>query len=112
MIRSTENTEHYIWGENCEGWHLLKSDSLSVIEEKMPPGSSEKLHFHYRCQQLFYILSGQATFVVEGKVLVLKENQSIHIPEGSKHQISNEGNMDLRFLVVSELKSHGDREEV
>ncbi len=23
MLISIENAEHYIWGENCDGWHLL-----------------------------------------------------------------------------------------
>jgi hypothetical protein len=35
MIKSTENSEHYQWGNLCDGWHLLKSDTLSVIQEKM-----------------------------------------------------------------------------
>ena len=33
-IRDINNTEHYNWGEACDGWHLLKTDSLSVIQEK------------------------------------------------------------------------------
>jgi hypothetical protein len=52
-IKNTDNSEHYIWGENCDGWHLLKSDSLSVIQEKMPPGTKESLHFHSKAQQFF-----------------------------------------------------------
>jgi hypothetical protein len=52
-IKSTDNTEHYIWGDNCDGWHLLKSDSLSIIQEKMPAQTSEGLHFHNTAQQFF-----------------------------------------------------------
>jgi hypothetical protein len=40
MIKSTENAENYKWGNNCDGWHLLKSDSLSVIQERMPAGTT------------------------------------------------------------------------
>jgi hypothetical protein len=32
MIVSIENAEHYIWGEICDGWHLLKRDDMSVIQ--------------------------------------------------------------------------------
>ncbi len=39
-----ENAEHYSWGDICEGWHLLKADALSVIEERIPPGGSEVRH--------------------------------------------------------------------
>lgn len=55
-VKNTDNAEHYIWGENCDGWHLLKSDSLSVIQEKMPPGTKESLHFHSKAQQVNYTM--------------------------------------------------------
>ena len=109
MIISTENAEHYTWGANCDGWHLLRSDSLSVIQERMPPGTSEQLHHHERAQQVFYILSGTATFEINGVVETVNFGQSIHILQNVKHRILNNGDEDLHFLVISEPKSHGDR---
>jgi mannose-6-phosphate isomerase-like protein (cupin superfamily) len=109
MITSVSNSEHYQWGNNCDGWFLLKSETLSVIQEKMPPGSCELLHYHQKSQQVFFILSGSATFEVDGKVIVVKQNESIHIQPGLMHRISNESTVDLDFLVISEPKSHGDR---
>jgi mannose-6-phosphate isomerase-like protein (cupin superfamily) len=112
MVKSIENAEQYTWGVNCSGWHLLKTDTLSVIQEKMPPGASERLHFHAQAQQLFYILSGVASFEVEGRVVVVKANESIHIPSGTKHCLANKGDTALAFIVVSEPKSHGDRHDL
>ena len=109
MITSTENAEHYVWGGQCDGWHLLCSDSLSVIQERMPPGAYEQLHYHERAQQLFYILSGIATFEIEGGTKTVIKGQSLHIPGNTKHRILNNANEDLHFLVISEPKSHGDR---
>ena len=109
MITSTENAERYTWGSNCDGWPLLRSDSLSVIQERMPPGTSEQLHYHERAQQVFYILSGTATFEVEGEFKTVQVRESIHISPGQQHCIANNGNDDLHFLVISEPKSHGDR---
>jgi hypothetical protein len=45
---STENAEHYMWREVCDGWHLVSDANLSVIEERMPPGSQEQRHSHAR----------------------------------------------------------------
>ena len=45
-IVDTTNTEHYSWGNNCDGWHLVKSESLSVIKETMPGLTTEQLHYH------------------------------------------------------------------
>jgi len=109
MIISTENAEHFIWGDNCDGWHLLLSDSLSVIQERMPPGTSEQLHYHERAQQVFYILSGKATFEIEGEIKSIEANQSVAVQPGSKHRILNDAEVDLHFLVISEPKTRGDR---
>jgi len=35
------SAEHYSWGGICEGWHLAEADTLSVVEERIPPGGSE-----------------------------------------------------------------------
>ena len=107
--RSTETITPYKWGDNCLGWHLLESKDLSVIEEKMPPNTSETLHFHERAQQLFYIISGIASFTIEQEKVEAKAGESIHIPPKTIHQISNLQRTDLHFLVISQPKSHGDR---
>lgn len=112
MIKSVDNAEHYTWGDHCDGWHLLQSDSLSVIEERMPPGTSEQLHQHRHAQQVFYILSGTATFEIEGKHIAVKARESLHIPKGTKHLIANRGAEALVFLVISEPKAHGDRQNL
>jgi len=108
-MKSIENAEHYTWGDNCDGWYLLKTESLSVIREKMPPGTAEQLHFHLHAQQLFYMLSGVATFEIDGKATVVNAGESIHIPKTLKHCIANRSDKDLEFLVISEPKAHGDR---
>ena len=51
MIRSIENSAHYKWGTNSDGWHLLEADDLSVIEENVPPGEKEVRHYHNKSQQ-------------------------------------------------------------
>lgn len=111
-MKSIKNSEHYSWGNNCDGWHLLSTDGLSVIQEKMPPGTAEKLHVHTNAQQLFYILSGVATFEIDGQSSVVHANESIHIPKMTKHCIANKGDKELEFLVVSAPKSHGDRQNL
>lgn len=108
-IADTNTAEHYTWGEGCDGWHFVKTDSLSVIKETMPGMSSEKPHYHQKSQQFFYILSGEATFEVNGSTLLVAPNKGIAINAGVIHRILNNSETDLEFLVVSEPKSHGDR---
>jgi mannose-6-phosphate isomerase-like protein (cupin superfamily) len=101
--------EHYIWGQNCEGWHLVKNAGLSVIQEQMPPGSHEVRHFHQKAQQFFYILSGEAVMEANDEKIVLHAGEGLHVPPGTPHQIQNPGARAVEFLVISQPPSHGDR---
>lgn len=111
-VKSIRNAEHYTWGNNCDGWHLLRSKGLSVIREKMPSGTSELKHFHANAQQLFYILSGVATFTVEEETVVVHANESLHIPASVKHFIANATTEALEFLVISQPEAQGDRQNM
>ena len=106
---STGNAEHYRWGEASDGWHLLAGDDLSVIEERMPPGSAEQRHRHVQARQFFYVLEGDAVLELEGLQYRLRRGEGLHVPPGIAHQIRNDSAADVRFLVVSAPKSHGDR---
>jgi mannose-6-phosphate isomerase-like protein (cupin superfamily) len=108
-VVSQQNAEHYIWGGDCDGWHLLKSPGLSVIQERVPPGRREVRHYHQQAHQFFFVLSGSATLEVDGRSRTLAARQGCSVPAGVPHQLSNEDADDLVFLVVSAPRSHGDR---
>lgn len=101
--------EHYLWGNGCSGWHLLRRGDFSVIEECVPPGQSEQRHFHNISRQFFYILQGEAVMEVEGSEFILKAQQGIEILPGVAHQFRNESNVEVKFLVVSVPPSQDDR---
>ncbi|MBX2873898.1 MAG: cupin domain-containing protein [Saprospiraceae bacterium] len=109
MKISTKNAQHYKWGSDCEGWHLLNSPQLSVIQEKMPPGTKEVKHYHEQSEQVFFILAGRATFTLDQETFILEPQESLHIPIRTPHQIQNNSKQDLHFLVISHPKAHGDR---
>jgi mannose-6-phosphate isomerase-like protein (cupin superfamily) len=108
-IVSIKNGKHYVWGGNCDGWHLVTSDALSVIQERVPEGSSEARHLHNMAEQFFYVISGIATLEVAGVVHVINQNEGFHVPAGIAHTLSNENEKELNFLVISTPPSHGDR---
>lgn len=110
---SRETAEHYGWGDpegsSCDGWHLLRSAGLSVIEERMPPGIEEVRHMHQRARQFFYVLAGEMTLETEGVESLLLPGHGLEIAPGIWHQAINRSGQDTRFLVVSQPPSHGDR---
>jgi quercetin dioxygenase-like cupin family protein len=105
------NAEHYGWGTDCDGWHLVKDKQLSVIEECMPPGAAEVRHQHKQAQQFFYVLAGEVLMEVEGQTTLVQAGSGIRILPESRHQIRNPSSTAARFLVISQPPSHGDRHE-
>ena len=109
MVTSIENAEHYLWGGSCDGWHLLKRADMSIIQERVPPGSAEAMHYHERARQFFYILDGEASMVFEDHEVILQKGQGLEITPMTKHQFKNTSQRDVGFLVISVPTTRGDR---
>ena len=106
---SIENSEHYVWGGSCDGWHLLKRDDMSVIQESVPVGGAEVMHYHERARQFFYILEGKGMMVLEDREIILQKGQGLEISPMVKHQFKNDSQADVHFLVISIPSTRGDR---
>ncbi len=109
MVVSSANAEHYTWGEGCDGWYLVRTPELHIIEERMPPGTSERRHHHQRARQFFYVLEGELTMEVESDELTLGAGEGIEIAPEQRHQAVNRSAAPVRFIVTSRPPSHGDR---
>ncbi len=104
-----EASEHYKWGDDCDGWHLLKSEDISIIKEKMPPGTQERVHFHENSRQFFFIISGEATFIIDGQNFVVGLHEGVEIEPKEVHQICNESSEVLEFILFSHPATLTDR---
>lgn len=106
------NAEHYTWGQGCDGWYLVKDDEMTIIEERMPPGTAETLHKHGKSRQFFFVLAGTALMEHGGMTTILEARTGLEIPPGVAHRILNKGKANLAFLVTSRPPSHADRTEI
>jgi mannose-6-phosphate isomerase-like protein (cupin superfamily) len=106
---SIANAEHYLWGDNSDGWHLLKRDDISIIQERVPAKCTEVMHYHQRSRQFFYILEGEGEMAFKNKVITLRKGDGLEIPPLAHHRFQNNSNADVVFLVISVPKSHEDR---
>ncbi|MNI87914.1 Cupin domain protein [compost metagenome] len=109
MNISKNNAEHYLWGNQCDGWHLVKDQQLSVIHERMPAGTAEVKHYHEKALQFFFVLSGTATLEVEGAEIELHPQEGVEVKPLVAHQMFNKSGADVEFLVISQPTSRGDR---
>ena len=109
---SRDTTPSYSWGEDCTAWPFVDREDLSVIEEEIASGSGEQLHRHQQARQFFYILCGEATFVVDGVLHKVSAGAGLEIAPRQAHLIRNDTEDLLRFLVISAPRAHGDRENL
>ena len=81
---------------------------LSVVEEnrwqvkliKVKPGETLSLQMHHHRSEHWVVVSGTARVEIDNKVEILSENQSVYIPLGSKHRLSNPGKIYLSLIEV------------
>lgn len=106
---SPADSEHYIWGDVCEGWRLLKHSEMSVVQERVPAGATEVKHFHTLARQFFYVLSGTASIEFDTRSVSFSTGQGIHVPPGVPHRFYNATSEDVIFLVISAPTTEGDR---
>jgi mannose-6-phosphate isomerase-like protein (cupin superfamily) len=115
QVISTKSAEHYKWGgpqgTDCDGWHLVKTAELSVIEELMPPGAAETRHSHVHARQFFFVLEGVLNLEVEYHHFDVQAGQGIEVSPGQQHQAMNKSANPVRIIVTSQPPSHGDRVE-
>ena len=81
---------------------------LSVVEDnrwqvkliQVKPGEKLSLQMHHHRSEHWVVVSGTAKVEVDNKLEILSENQSIYIPLGSKHRLSNPGQINLTLIEV------------
>jgi len=111
-VAATPTAEHYRWGNCCDGWYLVKNESLNIIEERMPPGTAELRHRHAKSRQFFYVLSGAASIERDGALTTVKAGEGLEVPPGVAHKVANNSQVPLQLLVTSQPPSHNDRTDL
>ena len=83
---------HYLSLVGKERWQV------KLIYVKPNEELSLQMH-HYRAEH-WVVVNGTAKIELDGEIKILNENQSIYIPLGSKHRLSNPGEIPLTLIEV------------
>jgi quercetin dioxygenase-like cupin family protein len=67
------------------------------------PGESIGEHSTEKREETIVVVRGTATVSVEGKNVSLEEAQAFFIPEGKKHNVSNNAKKELEYVYVVNL---------
>jgi mannose-6-phosphate isomerase-like protein (cupin superfamily) len=58
-------------------------------------------HRHRIQEQVYHVLDGEGLMELDGERTVVRKDDAIFIPPGTKHAIYNTGMTDLKFVVVT-----------
>lgn len=70
----------------------------SLAEARVGPGLNTEPHYHPSSEEIYFILSGVGTMVIDEERQEVGPGDAIAIPPGAKHQITNHGTEELRLL--------------
>lgn len=90
---------------------LSRSDGYMVKKLTIFPGQSLSLHKHEKRSEHWSVVSGTATIVLADEEKEYRTNESIFVPMGVFHRISNETTRDLVVIEVSIGESVGSMTE-
>ena len=66
----------------------------------MNPGGKLSLQYHHHRAEHWIVVKGTANVEINGENQILSENQSVYIPIGAKHRLSNTGKIPLILIEV------------
>lgn len=95
---ATQNRRMYRpWGW-YEGVHA--GDRFQVKRITVNPGEKLSLQKHFHRAEHWVVVNGTALVSVDGEERLLGENESVYIPLGAVHRLSNPGKVPLNLIEV------------
>lgn len=95
---TTQNRRMYRpWGW-YEGVHA--GDRFQVKRITVNPGEKLSLQKHFHRAEHWVVVNGTALVTVDGSERLLGENESVYIPLGAVHRLSNPGKVPLNLIEV------------
>ena len=84
------------------GWYdvIDQGNRYKVKSIEVNPNASLSLQKHLHRAEHWVVVEGTAQVEVDGKITMIRENESTYIPLGSKHRLSNPGKIQLRIIEV------------
>ncbi|GBE46052.1 alginate biosynthesis protein AlgA [bacterium BMS3Bbin11] len=90
--------------ENYRPWghyeNLLERDDHKIKEIIVQPGQRLSLQKHRRRAEHWTVVSGEALVTVGDQEIPLRPGQSVDVPKGAVHRITNPGDIPLVLVEV------------
>ena len=82
-------------------FEILESGNKFLIKKiTVNSGGILSLQSHEHRSEHWIVVQGKAEVTIDKKIIALKENESIFIPQGATHRIANHLNVDLVIIEM------------
>ena len=79
---------------------IVEGRRWQVKTIRVNPGASLSLQMHHHRSEHWVVVQGTAEVERDGAVALFSENQSVYIPLGCRHRLSNPGRIELQLIEV------------
>jgi mannose-6-phosphate isomerase-like protein (cupin superfamily) len=74
------------------------------------PGQRGRVHIHERQEEVYLVLEGALTLIVEGEERVLERGQLARVPPRVRRQVANTGSERLAMIALGGSGEHESRD--
>ena len=96
--------EHLVHREVYRPWGSYDSvdhgERFQVKRIVVKPGQSLSLQMHHHRAEHWVVVQGTAEVSLDGDIHLISENESIYIPLGARHRLTNPGKLPLHLIEV------------
>jgi len=96
-LTEEHRTSYRPWGGFSS---VLMGERFQVKRLFVKPGKQLSLQRHYHRSEHWIVVRGTAEVQIGGQTQMLRENESIYIPQGEMHRLSNPGKILLELVEV------------
>ena len=95
------------------GWYeeLSRGNRFRVKVLQIRPGGVLSLQSHFHRSEHWVLVSGTARVTRDEEIRLLRENESVHIPLGTRHRLENPGTVPA-MLVEIQSGHHLDEDDI
>lgn len=104
LLKTRQREEHALHRKVHRPWGWYDSldfgERFQVKRILVNPGASLSLQKHHHRAEHWVVVSGTAEVTRDDEALLLTENQSVYIPLGVKHRLTNPGTIPLEIIEI------------
>ena len=89
------------WANVLEGKDLEGRRLNFFHDDVLAPGASIGVHRHEGDEEYYYIVSGKGSMTLDGETFSVEAGDITGVYPGGEHGLVNDGDGDLRIIVVS-----------